>query len=263
MHGAGGCCGFVAPGVVACSCKRVHIVVPTQHQQDSGALIAQGFGHAGQIARIKGHCHRVARGLVQACRRGVALCNQQYTGCIAIAGQLAQGADIATSATAPTCAHPSETACRVHRPQALRDVSQVPQFARCIAHRHQQPATGGDANTERLHSFAHQVRGGFCGFAGVAGLIPQGKRFNSGPPVICIDAGLLALSARSPFSCSRLATVSGSGLVGAWSALGKTKPFSLARCSKVPMPTPPPALTLCQVDFAALRSKPSADALQS
>ena len=64
-------------------------------------------------------------------------------------------------------------------------------------------------------------------------------------------------------SLARRATASGSGLLGAWSLLGRVNPFDLARCNSVPMPTPPPALMLCQVERVDFRSKPSAVVLHS
>ena len=86
LHSLGSGFGLFAAWVTACACLRGAVIVPTHGQQGGRQQRPHGLGHVQQVARVKGHHHGPARGLVQAGRCGVAL-SHQHNGS---AGQMAQ-----------------------------------------------------------------------------------------------------------------------------------------------------------------------------
>ena len=136
-----------------------------------------------QVAGVKGHGHGVACGLVQGAGRGKALGDQQHgrAGGGVVAGQIAH--QVPQPGLAATLQK------QLVGPAArLRwcDLLQVPQLARPIAQRHQQPATGRKAHAVGLHTLAHQVRAG----AALAGFLPLRRRLVGCARLRSIGAGL-------------------------------------------------------------------------
>ena len=180
--------GLVASGVVASSCKCLHIIVTAQHQQSGWIRLVQGVCHVCQVARIKGHSHRAARCLVQACRRGVAFGNQQHRSPRRIAAPVPQ------PGLAPALQE------KLIRPAGWLvgcDALHVPQLARCITHRHQQPAVSTEAHTIGLHTLAGQVGA----LTRVAGTVPRLHRIKRSVSMCGLLPGLFCLLACCPLTC--------------------------------------------------------------
>ena len=124
--------GFVAAGIVATLCKRLQVIIAAQHQQGGWVLGAQGLGNVCEVARVKGHSHRAARGFMQACGCGVALCYQQHGGRGRIAAHSLD--DVPQPRLAATLQKQLVGALSGF----LRgDALNIPQRARCIAQGHQ------------------------------------------------------------------------------------------------------------------------------
>ena len=177
-HGTGGSLGLHAPGVGARAGFCVAVVVTAHHQQRGAVLLAQGLGYVGQVASIKGHGHRVARGFMQACGCGVALGHQQHQSPRRITAPVPQ------ARLAPALQKQLVGAIG----WALGGYAlQVPQLARCIAHRHQQAAVRGKAHTVGVHALAGQIRAVARG----AGCLPLTHRISRCSSVRGLLLGLL------------------------------------------------------------------------
>ena len=167
-------------------------------------MLAQGLGNVRQVARIKGHSHRAAGGLVHAGSGGVTLGNQQH----ASPGRIT--APVPQPRLAPALQKQFVGAFgRALGGNAL----QVQQITRRIAQGHQQAAIGGKAQAMGLHALAGQVGAG----TGVAGCIPlrhRVKRCSRVGRVLVGLVGLLALGFFTGAACQLFGAGCGRGFAG-------------------------------------------------
>ena len=184
--------GFVAARIVAALREGLRVIIAAQHQQGSRVKRAQSLGYMRQVARVKGHGHRAARGFMQACARGVALTHQHRRRgpvgvCVVRAGHgphLTQ--QMPQSRLAPAL---DEKLVRALAGFFGGNALHVPQSARRVAHWHQQPATGRKAHAVGLYALARQVGA----LARVAGCLPQRHRLTGRAGLR--DAGFFTLLA--------------------------------------------------------------------
>ena len=164
----------------------------------------QGLGNVRHVARVKGHSHRAAGGLVHACGRGVALGNQQHRSPSGITAPVPQ------PGLAPALQKQFVGAfARALGGNAL----QIPQSPGRIAQGRQHAAIGRKAHAMGLHALACQVGAS----AGVGGCIPlryRVKRCSRVGRVLVGLVGLLALGFFIGAACQLFGAGCGRGFAG-------------------------------------------------
>ena len=231
LDGLGRCCGLLLAWIGACTGLGVCIVIATHHQQRTGAKLLQGLGHRCQVARIKGHDHRVPRAHVQTARCGVAFSQQHHS----------RGTHQPIRRATSSASRIGQRQCTQHVPKALfaatlhtwraiafvgaiggflwGDALHVPQHPVNVAHGHQQRAIGQVAHTHTGNAFEFQVRT----VSAVAGTSPQ-IGGGLGCAGLCrLYAGLLCLCTLGTLTGQTGSSLGGGfgvGLAGGLLALG-------------------------------------------
>ena len=163
-HRKGGRCRLQLAGVCSSAAFGVCIVIAANHDQGGRVCLLQRFGHGCQVASVKRHRNGAARGLVQACGRGVAFSHQQHRSAHRIAAPVPQPRLAAAFLKKLVGAVE-----RFLRGNGL----DVPQMARSIAQRNQQHAIRRKPHAVALNAFSVKV----ATLPGVAGSVPLCKGF--------------------------------------------------------------------------------------